>query len=116
MTDRLTTEEIQDLRAKSAAATKGPWNSNWLMVDAGESEPDCLTGVAECFDAQDADLIATMRNTLDRLLDELLEHREREAAEIAVANALGGLKWTEANPQRPPVIDVRMPMPKETDR
>ena len=111
MTDRLTTEEIQDLRAKSAAATKGPW-----LLEDGCFVDHANGGVADCMWEKDAPLIVTMRNTLDRLLDELLEHREREAAEIAVANALGGLKWTEANPQRPPVIDVRMPIPKETDR
>jgi hypothetical protein len=91
MTARLTDDEIRKLRYYRDACVHSP---EWRLTFMG----------------------IPMDTALDRLLDELLEHREREAAEIAVANALGGLKWTEANPQRPPVIDVRMPMPKETDR
>lgn len=107
MTDRLTTEEIRFLRERF---------TSWRFTSSEEA-PVLTVWLGEATKAVQEQMLS--------LLDELLEHREREAAEIAVANALAitertGLfrdaKWTEANPQRPPVIDVRMPMPKETDR
>lgn len=98
MTDRLTTEEIRFLRERF---------TSWRFTSLEEA-PVLTVWLGEATKAVQEQMLS--------LLDELLEHREREAAEIAVANALGGLKWTEANPQRPPVIDVRMPIPKETDR
>ncbi len=103
MTDRLTTEEIQDLRAKSAAATKG-WRPG--DIDGNVDYERGFSIVHQWVDGggfwceKDRAVAIAARNTLDRLLDELLEHREREAAEIAG------------------VLGIRIPMPaaKETDR
>ncbi len=129
MTDRLTTEEIQDLRAKSAAATKGPWriDDNYDLWPEVRAEDSSLA--AECLSWDNGKLIATMRNTLDRLLDELMEHREREnptpiyaSPEVtAQLNTWWGLpagtKWRSVGPadsySPEPIPEFK---PKETDR
>ncbi len=86
MTDRLTDEEIRNLRELSAAATKGPAHA--INLD-GYHESRVVAGgrvVLRCDTLDEpacqieVELAASMRNAIDRLLDELLEHRAREAS------------------------------------
>lgn len=87
MTARLTDDEIHKLRELSATATKGPAHA--VNLD-GYHEARVVAGgrvVLRCDTLDDpacqieVALAASMRNAIDRLLDELLEHRAREKLE-----------------------------------
>jgi hypothetical protein len=62
---------VTDLRWLAEAATPGPWESAGDEVYAGEGDSYSLVARIPDSEVQDADaaLIATMRNSLDALLD-----------------------------------------------
>lgn len=95
MTARLTDDEIHKLRQTISAATQGEWfqdeeEPHWLIADHPPNfpKPDGIFLAqfgGEAFDTprpNDCAAVVAMRNAIDRLLDELLEHRAREAKAV----------------------------------
>lgn len=98
----ITPEEIARLRALEAKATPGPWqsvNQSYRMrvyeVFAGGTSVCHVTCCEDGMDEKDCELIATSRNALPGLLDEI----ERLQAEVASLRlTLGGRTFSASVP------------------
>jgi nucleotide-binding universal stress UspA family protein len=71
----MTKEELQELRRKHERAQPAPWRNCGDLICSGESD---AVIIIKRVDAEDVDLIVSMRNALGPLLD-YIEELEKSA-------------------------------------